>query len=38
MATRQGKCTNFGNCEVANQQKIVPVPQGADFVLSGVRA
>ena len=32
MATRQGKCTNFGNCEVANQQKIVPVPQGADFV------
>lgn len=32
MATRQGRCTNFGNCEVANQQKIVPVPQGADFV------
>jgi predicted RNA-binding Zn-ribbon protein involved in translation (DUF1610 family) len=32
LATRQGKCTNFGNCEVANQQKIVPVPQGADFV------
>ena len=32
MVTRQGKCTNFGNCEVANQQKIVPVPQGADFV------
>lgn len=32
MATRQGKCTNFGNCEVADHQKVVPVPQGADFV------
>ena len=32
MATRRGKCTNFGNCEVANQQKIISVPQGADFV------
>ena len=32
MATRQGKCTNFGNCEVANEQKIIPAPQGADFV------
>lgn len=32
MAARQGRCTNFGNCDVANQQKIVPVPQGADFV------
>jgi phosphate transport system substrate-binding protein len=31
VATRQGKCTNFGNCEKADKREIIPVPQGADF-------
>ena len=31
MAMRQGKCTNFGNCEKADKLDIIPVPQGADF-------
>ncbi len=32
MATRQGRCTNFGNCSVADKRQVISVPQGADFV------
>jgi len=32
VATRQGKCTNFGNCDTSNKQEVIAVPQGADFV------
>lgn len=32
MATRQGRCTNFGNCDTSNKRQLIPVPQGADFV------
>lgn len=32
MATRQGRCTNFGNCGVADKRQVITVPQGADFV------
>ena len=32
MATRQGRCTNFGNCDTSNKRQTIPVPQGADFV------
>jgi phosphate transport system substrate-binding protein len=28
---RQGRCTNFGNCETADTKKIVSVPDGVDF-------
>jgi len=31
LATRQGRCRNFGNCEASNKQQVIPVPQGADF-------
>lgn len=32
MAIRQGRCTNFGNCPVADSRKVVNVPEGVDFV------
>lgn len=32
MATQQGRCTNFGNCDTSNKRQIVSVQQGADFV------
>ncbi len=32
MATRKGKCTNFGNCPVADSKQIVQIPDGADMV------
>ncbi len=32
MAIRRGRCTNFGNCPVADSKQIVSVPDGADLV------
>jgi hypothetical protein len=32
MADRQGRCTNFGNCTLADKKEILSVPVGADFV------
>jgi NitT/TauT family transport system substrate-binding protein len=32
MAIRKGKCTNFGNCPVADSKQIVQIPEGADII------
>lgn len=32
MAIRVGKCTNFGNCSVADSSQIVQVPDGSDTI------
>ena len=32
MATRKGKCTNFGECEKANNSEIIEIPLGQEFV------
>jgi NitT/TauT family transport system substrate-binding protein len=37
MATRRGKCTNFGDCQVADSKQVVDIPDGGDFVCSGCR-
>lgn len=32
MGMRKGKCTNFGNCAIADTRQVVEVPQGNDFL------
>ena len=32
MATRKGKCTNFGNCPIADSKEILQIPLGVDMV------
>ena len=32
--SKAGKCSNFGNCSVADARKTVEVPNGMDFVCS----
>lgn len=32
MAIRSGRCTNFGNCAVADSRQVIQVPDGADLV------
>jgi phosphate transport system substrate-binding protein len=32
VAIRRGRCTNFGNCSVADKGQILQVPDGADFI------
>lgn len=31
---KSGKCSNFGNCSIADTRKLVEVPVGIDFVCS----
>ncbi len=34
MASRKGKCTNFGNCDIADTRQITQVPEGSELVCS----